>query len=73
MGTDGTFPSISDLGSEYKAVLRVDAPQQSLLDNLVNDFVTVDWYGGNTPQNPHEGCIEKCNPVLHHTDTSTVR
>lgn len=49
VGTDGIFASISDLGSEYKVVLRVDAPQQSLLDNLVNDFVAVDWYEGNTP------------------------
>ena len=49
VGTNGIFASISDLGTKYKIVLRVDAPQQSLLNNLVNDFVSVDWREGETP------------------------
>ncbi|MBT9317925.1 hypothetical protein [Leptothoe spongobia] len=49
VGTNWISPSISDLGSQYKIVLRVDAPQQSLLANLVNDFVSVDWHVSNTP------------------------
>ncbi|NEO29814.1 MAG: hypothetical protein F6K36_05055 [Symploca sp. SIO3C6] len=49
VGTDGIYPSISDLGNQYKIILRVDAPSESLLANLVNDFVAVDWYEGNTP------------------------
>lgn len=49
VGTNWISPSIRDLGNQYKIVLRVDAPQQSLLANLVNDFIAVDWYTGNTP------------------------
>ncbi|MEM9214451.1 MAG: phospholipase A2 [Cyanobacteria bacterium P01_F01_bin.150] len=49
VGTDGIYPSISDLGGQYKIVLRVDAPQQSLFDNLFNDFVPVDWLEDTTP------------------------
>lgn len=49
VGTDGIYPSISDLGSQYKVVLRVDAPQQSLFDNFINDFVPVAWRQEATP------------------------
>lgn len=49
VGTNGIFPSISDLGKRYKILLRVDAPTDSLMANLINDFVVMDQYEGNTP------------------------
>ncbi|NEP03279.1 MAG: hypothetical protein F6K58_32505 [Symploca sp. SIO2E9] len=49
VGTDEIYPSISDLGNRYKIRLRVDAPSSSLMANLINDFVVVDLYEGNTP------------------------
>ena len=49
VGTDNIYPSISDLGSQYKIVLRVDAPQESLFDNAINDFIPVDWQEEPTP------------------------
>jgi hypothetical protein len=49
ISTNGIYASISDLGSQYKIVLRVDAPQENLLDNLFNGFVSVDFYQGKTP------------------------
>lgn len=49
VGTDGIYPSISDLGKRYRIQLRVDAPQESLMANLINDFIVVDTYEGKTP------------------------
>ncbi len=41
VGTDGIWPSISDLGSTYSIVLRVD--------DYHTGFREVDHYTGNTP------------------------
>ena len=49
VGTEGIYPSISDIGKRYKLVLRVDVPQKDFFSNFSNDFLVVDWLSGKTP------------------------